>query len=271
MPQGINDESSSEAPTDSDSVLNGPDHRPVLDTNLELKMKPSGTLVTPAQILWKEHKLLNPGFVLKRGSLSKYERQVVNAAIKNFINGMEMSHSDFVARVHARDFGQNTTGFWSNFTYVLKDRAPSTIRDYIMRHYTEYKPGALTKAEQQEILDLVEEHGRKWTLIADHLNRSPEQIRIFYTGHLNRQAPLDDIELSTGPWTPEEEENFQNALDQFLSDNITVDYKAVAKAVGTRSAKQCADHARARTRCDATYRPRTSRRLGIQRVKKKRR
>lgn len=68
-------------------------------------------------------------------------------------------------------------GFWNKIFRHLPQRKCSSVYKFVLRKYdvNNYK-GRWTMQEEEELIKLVNIHGRKFKLIAKELNRTPKNV-----------------------------------------------------------------------------------------------
>lgn len=70
---------------------------------------------------------------------------------------------------------------WVEIAACLPERSLMSIHNFVHRRFNpdNYK-GNWTHEEEQRLLELVEEHGRKWNEISKHFNRTERNLRDKY-------------------------------------------------------------------------------------------
>lgn len=130
------------------------------------------------------------------------------------------------------------------FLEVLPDRDKRSMFRYKERNWqnVEATPYEWTNEQDRELQALVEEHGSKWTTIADHLGRGQDDVAQRWRNHIANKDTM-----RTGNWSGEEIQELRNAIEDAsysAGDNLTVDqisWDSVSKMMrGSRTAQQCA-------------------------------
>ena len=128
-----------------------------------------------------------------------------------------------------KDSCSENTQIWSNASKLLVGRNGDQCRKRYMDHLdSNLKKGKWTPEEDQILIDCINEYGRVWSIISEHINgRTSDQCMKRY---MNTLSPS----IKRGKWTPEE--------DQILIDCVKKHGKnwAIAKTqLQGRTNHQC--------------------------------
>ncbi|KAI9373270.1 hypothetical protein BJX61DRAFT_390032 [Aspergillus egyptiacus] len=99
--------------------------------------------------------------------------------------------------------------FWKTVHTLLPDRDRRSVYRFMKRHFqgSDQKPHEWTEEQEDELVELYKKHGPKWTLLAELLGRSSDDVVQRWKNRLEHRGTMN-----TGSWTEEELSALQNAL-----------------------------------------------------------
>lgn len=107
---------------------------------------------------------------------------------------------------------------------------------FAARRYRDSAPLTRSRAVSSRLTllrSLVEQKGRKWSAIGKRLNRHPSAVKNKY------DVIMMGSSRNSGPWTTAETSALRRAVAANESEDGTIHWVAVAKAVGSRDPTQC--------------------------------
>lgn len=171
--------------------------------------------------------------------------------------------------------------FWKEIYGLVPDRDRRSVYRFMRRHFqaSAQKAHDWSKEQEEELIDLVAQHGPKWTYIGKLIGRSDDDVTQRWKNKLEHQATMRQ-----GAWSEEETRTFLNAVesswqtmkpmfperagkDLYEVDERLIIWGNISKEMEhTRSRQQCADKwrkivrqvmtMRANGQPDAVYDPR---------------
>ncbi|KAE8373549.1 hypothetical protein BDV26DRAFT_63214 [Aspergillus bertholletiae] len=145
--------------------------------------------------------------------------------------------------------------FWKTIYEILPDRDRRSVYRFMRRHFqdSDVKPHHWTHEQDEELIQLVGQHGLKFAQIAKELGRSDDDVVQRWKNRLEHRTTMN-----RGIWAEEEIRLLQNALqvvwkslkakghdvgrDIYEMDETLISWGHISNAIGNcRSRQQCAD------------------------------
>ncbi|KAL4906702.1 hypothetical protein BDW74DRAFT_150987 [Aspergillus multicolor] len=201
----------------------------------------------------------------ERGKTGAFEREEVEA-LENYkvqyCNDHGCSTTTFDLMVqHGKEgpfpgpAGVNKRAFWHKVRDILPDRERRSVYRFMKRHFqpSGQKAHEWTEAQEDELVQLYEIHGPKFTLIAEMLGRGSDDVVQRWKNRLEHRDTM-----KTGPWSEEEIRQLKAALraawsklreagcdvgqNIFEWDESMISWGQISASLGhVRSRQQCAD------------------------------
>ncbi|KAH8583797.1 myb domain-containing [Cryptosporidium sp. chipmunk genotype I] len=122
---------------------------------------------------WNDH--LNNKNVLK-GKFSSGERDTINNSVKEYIKSQHWNWEEGLDNLFSTRGGKKDR-HWPIIGESLPNRSLQSIYYCAKRMLMRGKKGKWTREEEQELIKLVSEHGKKWSMFVEFLGRSAASIR----------------------------------------------------------------------------------------------
>ena len=188
----------------------------------------------------------------RSGPLSRTEQNQITRAVDRVRDAEGLSQEDMNRVIH--DNPRNSTQaihrqLWAS----IQDACPSRPRKKLMswtrqRFHNFAGRGTWTPVQDDELLDLIEKHGKKWSHIAGLINRYQKDVRDRWRNYLVCRETV-----KTDAWSKDEEARFrtlvENSVNQIRqgpgadskkSPETLINWLQISEAMGhTRSRLQC--------------------------------
>lgn len=122
---------------------------------------------------WNDH--LNNKSILK-GKFSSNEREIISNSIKDYIKSQNWNWDEGLDNLFSTRGGRKDR-HWPNIGESLPNRSLQSIYYCAKRMFIRGKKGKWTQEEEKELIKLVNEHGKKWSMFAELIGRSAASIR----------------------------------------------------------------------------------------------
>jgi hypothetical protein len=190
----------------------------------------------------------------RTGALTAREQKQVRDAVEAFRESESLPKEELVRVIHTnpqqakgRIYGE----LWSSVVEACPTRRRQKLITWCRQNYHNFVArGTWTKEQDDELMDMIERHGKKWAHIGGLINRLPMDCRDRYRNHL---VCRDTVKLDY--WSKEEEEKLYEAVqiaakrireDKTLekADDETIEllinWQLISEAMGhTRNRLQC--------------------------------
>ncbi|KAI0940048.1 hypothetical protein AcV5_001259 [Taiwanofungus camphoratus] len=177
------------------------------------------------------------GLVYKKGKFSAIETAQLNAAIERYRVTKGLTHDQLSNIIFAKEKGRDS--FWPEITSALHLRPIIAVYHHVRRTYHPLKQqGRWMPAEDEILLQAVNEVGQQWERISERVGRMSSDCRDRYRNHLQNR----DIRHS-GPWTKEEEEELtrivtEMTIEQGKDVDNDIFWGVVSQRMGGRRGRQ---------------------------------
>ncbi|KAK4447759.1 hypothetical protein QBC34DRAFT_408822 [Podospora aff. communis PSN243] len=163
----------------------------------------------------------------RTGPLTAREQKQVRDAVEAFRESESLPREELVRVIHTnpqqakgRIYGE----LWSSVVEACPTRKRQKLITWCRQNYHNFVArGTWTKEQDDELMDMIERHGKKWAHIGGLINRLPMDCRDRYRNHL---VCRDTVKLDY--WSKDEEEKLYEAV-QIAAKRIRED-KTLAKA-----------------------------------------
>ena len=178
-----------------------------------------------------------------KGKITEEEEKKIENALCQYAYENNYSNDQLLSLITEKLTNDNK--IWPKIAECLPNRSVQSIHNFCHRKYhpNNYK-GVWSSQEEKDLLTLVKEHGKKWTLIASKMERTPTNVKDKYKelGGENKDLVTKDITLikilkllkSIRNYLVEEKEdekyNFFRYVYKF-SDKVDEKYENVFKLI----------------------------------------
>ena len=116
----------------------------------------------------------------KIGKFSPEEEKKIEKALCQYAYEKSYTNDELLSLITDK-LENNTKKIWPIIAECLPDRSVQSIHNFCHRKYhpNNYQ-GFWSKEEEKNLINLVKEHGKKWTLIASKLDRTPTNVKDKY-------------------------------------------------------------------------------------------
>ena len=132
----------------------------------------------------------------KKGKITEEEEKKIEKALCEYAYEQNYTNDQLLSLITEKL--QNNNKIWPVIAECLPNRSVQSIHNFCHRKYhpNNYK-GLWTSQEEKDLLTLVKEHGKKWTLIAEKMERTPVNVKDKYKelGGENTNSITKDITL----------------------------------------------------------------------------
>ena len=132
----------------------------------------------------------------KKGKITEEEEKKIEKALCEYAYEQNYTNAQLLSLITEKL--QNNNKIWPVIAECLPNRSVQSIHNFCHRKYhpNNYK-GLWTSQEEKDLLTLVKEHGKKWTLIAEKMERTPVNVKDKYKelGGENTNSITKDITL----------------------------------------------------------------------------
>jgi hypothetical protein len=192
----------------------------------------------------------------RSGPLSQTEQDAVVRAVERFRDSQAMTQEEVIRLIHINPLEKAQEGNRQLFGHLwtsIQDSCPSRPRQKLInwcrqRFHNFVARGKWTKEQDDELADLVEVHGKKWSFIAGLINRHQKDVRDRWRNYLVCRG-----KAKTDVWSEEEEERFRELVEHAIenireklpensrkSPEQLINWLAISEDMGhTRSRLQC--------------------------------
>ncbi|OLL22003.1 DNA-binding protein reb1 [Neolecta irregularis DAH-3] len=172
------------------------------------------------------------------GQYNKEERAIVERCIQDWELQHGMNRDQFVEMM----YGMNRRlcrAFLGELSERLPLRAKPRLRAFIRRNYHPHRKTAVwTREEDDQLEQLVMEHGRRWRLIGVEIDRRSEDVRDRYRNYVKHRGTQ-----KMGAWTGGELQQLSGIVADLLQTYSVLDipWNVVSERMGGKRSKlQCA-------------------------------
>ena len=146
---------------------------------------------------WVEKNELNgEKKIYTKGKITEEEEKKIENALCQYAYEKNLSNDQLLSLITEKLTNDNKV--WPIIAECLPNRSVQSIHNFCHRKYhpNNYK-GLWTSQEEKDLLTLVKEHGKKWTLIASKMERTPVNVKDKYKelGGENENLVTKDITL----------------------------------------------------------------------------
>ena len=131
-----------------------------------------------------------------KGKITEEEAKTIQNALCQYAYENNFSNDQLLSLITEKLTNDNKV--WPTIAECLPDRSVQSVHNFCHRKYhpNNYK-GIWSSQEEKDLLTLVKEHGKKWTLIASKLERTPVNVKDKYKelGGENKDLVTKDITL----------------------------------------------------------------------------
>ena len=116
----------------------------------------------------------------KTGKFSPEEEKKIEKALCQYAYENSYTNEELLSLITDK-LQNNTKKIWPVIAECLPERSVQSIHNFCHRKYhpNNYQ-GFWSKQEEKNLITLVKEHGKKWTLIASKLDRTPTNVKDKY-------------------------------------------------------------------------------------------
>ena len=116
----------------------------------------------------------------KIGKFSPEEEKKIEKALCQYAYEKSYTNDELLSLITDK-LENNTKKIWPIIAECLPDRSVQSVHNFCHRKYhpNNYQ-GFWSKEEEKNLINLVKEHGKKWTLIASKLDRTPTNVKDKY-------------------------------------------------------------------------------------------
>ncbi|KAJ1607371.1 myb domain-containing protein [Cryptosporidium canis] len=122
---------------------------------------------------WNDH--LNNENILK-GKFSSSEREIISTSIRDYIKSQHWNWDEGLDNLFSTRGGKKDR-HWPIIGESLPNRSLQSIYYCAKRMFIRGKRGKWTSEEEQELIKLVSEHGKKWSMFMELIGRPAASIR----------------------------------------------------------------------------------------------
>ncbi|ROV90947.1 hypothetical protein VPNG_10087 [Cytospora leucostoma] len=188
------------------------------------------------------------------------ELTALGRVVSVFCDSHDMSQQEVNAMIHERPDASNGlhTEFWSMAASDITRRTRKQIVERARRMYNNFVArGTWTEEQKQEVHELFEKHGKKFSEIAGMINRDQKDVRDYW----RNQYLVHETQVKAR-WTKEEAERLKEVVEEHLGkirsnrenyegfrprprsrgfdDEALLDWEQISAAMSlTRSRQQC--------------------------------
>ncbi|KAI0263192.1 hypothetical protein BC834DRAFT_887871 [Gloeopeniophorella convolvens] len=183
------------------------------------------------------------GIVCRTGPFTREETQGAEEAIERHRldnNLSEVEIADIILDYDAR----TSRGFWACIARAVPSRGVKSVYDHVRRAYHPWKKRGKWRISEDETLQKsVEKLGTNWPLVAQEVERPPQDCRDRWQRHLQGTTP--GLARSRKPWTRQDEEHLLRVMRDLrqegrIGTKIRGFWIEVSKRMdGVRTAEQC--------------------------------
>lgn len=194
------------------------------------------------------------------GRWTPEELQALETVVDDFCNAHDMSQPEINAMIHMRPDKANAMHqeFWTKAAMAISRRTRKQIVERARRlHHNFNGRGMWTDEQKQELHELFEKHGKKFSEISGMINRDQKDIRDYW----RNQYLVHETQIKKR-WTQEETDRLKEVVEEALSkirimrenndqfrprprtngfdDEALLDWEQISAAMDlTRSRQQC--------------------------------
>lgn len=122
---------------------------------------------------WNDH-LNNQN--ISKGKFSSNERDIINNSVRDYIKSQHWSWDEGLDNLFSTRGGKKDR-HWPIIGESLPNRSLQSIYYCAKRMLMRGKKGKWTNEEEKELIKLVNEHGKKWSMFVEFIGRSAASIR----------------------------------------------------------------------------------------------
>ena len=181
----------------------------------------------------------NEGLRYKKGKFSAIEEQLLKDAIEAFRIAHDYNEDDILSTIFDKSCRNSKDGFWTEIAFKIPQRPKASIYHRVQKLYHPYgNKGPWSKEEDELLSDGILKFGKRWTKIADYVQRTPLDCTDRYRLHLS------NLDRAKGPWTQEECDKLSKlVLEMKEQDHYKVHneifWTVISQKLKTRSPHQC--------------------------------
>ena len=166
---------------------------------------------------WNEKNENGEKRVYKKGSITPEESLKIERALCEYAFNHNYSEEKLLSIITEKL--NNDNKIWPEISECLPERSVQSVHNFCHRKYhpNNYK-GYWTAQEEQDLINLVKEHGKKWVLIASKLDRTPINVKDKY-----KQLGEENNNIRTNDVTLIKILKLLKAINKYLNDNENFD------------------------------------------------
>ncbi|AEO67944.1 uncharacterized protein THITE_2117126 [Thermothielavioides terrestris NRRL 8126] len=186
------------------------------------------------------------------GPLSDAEKSRINRVVERFLEDEGMTQQELNQLIQENpqtSAHPATRQFWSSIQEACPSRRRRKLIHWCRQHFHNFAGrGTWTQEQDNELAELVEAHGKKWSHIAGLINRHPMDVRDRWRNYLVCRG-----NNRTDPWSEDEEERFREVVETAIekirerldeasgkSPEDLINWLTISEAMGhTRTRLQC--------------------------------
>ncbi|KAI1385622.1 uncharacterized protein F4822DRAFT_432477 [Hypoxylon trugodes] len=187
-----------------------------------------------------------------KGQFSETEIRDITRAVERWRDHHNMTQFEVNALIQGNPQEVLSSDFWARVIATCPERARQKVINLCRRKFHNFVArGTWTPEQHEELTQLWEEHGNKYSLLGKLINRHPEDVR-----DRVRNYVVCGNSRRVDPWTLEEEERLQSIVTEALesikehrlnghinsieADEDLIDWQRVSERMDrTRSRLQC--------------------------------
>ncbi|EAQ83189.1 hypothetical protein CHGG_09593 [Chaetomium globosum CBS 148.51] len=188
----------------------------------------------------------------RTGPLSSSERDRVTRAVERFREDEGLTQEEINQVIHDNPQTSNRPihrQLWATIQDACPFRTRRKLISWCRQHFHNWAGrGTWTQAQDDELADLIEIHGKKWSHIAGLINRYPGDVRDRWRNYLVcREVVKTDV------WSEGEEERFrelvENSIDKIRQQSGEHSNKAPDELLNWLHISEAMGHTRSRLQC----------------------
>lgn len=189
----------------------------------------------------------------RSGPLTDIEQDQITRAVDRFRNNQRLTQEELNRMIHLNPQASDER-LIPRFWYMIQAACPSRPRRKLInwtrqRFHNWAGRGTWTPEQDEELMELVEKHGKKWSYIAGLINRYQKDVRDRWRNYLVCRGALG----AGGPWTEAEEEQLRalvdSAVDTIQKELPENDRKSAEELINWLTISEAMGHTRSRLQC----------------------
>lgn len=188
----------------SNAAPNGKSMQSKITSMLEGGPPSSDKLVTPGPKSDKSSK--------QTGPFSQFELRNINEAVQRWQENHKMTDQERNELIHGNPREVNSTDFWDSVHATCPNRIRQKVINQCRRKYHNFVARASWTPEQhEELSEMYELHGPKYTVIGKLINRHPEDVRDRIRNYI-----VCGKNMRKNAWSREEESHLTDIVNEAL-------------------------------------------------------